>query len=90
MDGPILSRKTNPIITGISPRRRTILSSILWSRSINPRTTPAFGFSLPGGDYVLKAFFNGHMVGKPFPFTAKDRGTVELKEPLKLDEGDSK
>lgn len=46
-----------------------------------------FNFSLPGGEYVLKAFFNGRLVGKPINVTAKDRGVVELKEPLKLDEG---
>jgi hypothetical protein len=52
-----------------------------------PGRDGAFGFSLPPGDYVLKAFFNGHPVGKQMQFTAKERGTVELKEPLKLDEG---
>jgi hypothetical protein len=56
-----------------------------------PGRDGAFVFSLPGGDYVLKAFFNGKPVGKQVNFTAKDRGVVELKEPLKLDEGtDSK
>jgi hypothetical protein len=52
-----------------------------------PGRDGAFGFSLPAGEYVLKAFFNGHQVGKPVPLTAKERGTLELKEPLKLDEG---
>jgi hypothetical protein len=52
-----------------------------------PGRDGAFGFSLPGGDYVLKAFFNGRMVGRQIQFTAKERGTVELREPLKLDEG---
>jgi hypothetical protein len=51
-----------------------------------PGRDGAFGFSLPAGDYVLKAFFNGHMVGKPYPFVTKDRG-IDLKEPLKLDDG---
>lgn len=51
-----------------------------------PGRDGAFGFSLPSGEYVLKAFFNGHPVGKPVPITAKDR-PFELKEPLKLDEG---
>jgi hypothetical protein len=56
-----------------------------------PGRDGAFGFSLPAGEYVLKAFFNGHPVGRQIQFTAKERGTVELKEPLKLDEGaDSK
>jgi hypothetical protein len=52
-----------------------------------PGRDGAFGFSLPAGDYVLKAFFNGHTVGRQIQFTAKERGAVELKEPLKLDEG---
>lgn len=52
-----------------------------------PGRDGAFGFNLPAGEYVLKAFFNGHAVGKQIQFTAKDRGTVELKEPMKLDEG---
>jgi hypothetical protein len=52
-----------------------------------PGRDGAFAFSLPAGEYVLKAFFNGRAVGKQINFTAKDRGTVELKEPLKLDEG---
>jgi hypothetical protein len=52
-----------------------------------PGRDGAFGFSLPNGDYVLKAFFNGKPVGKPVNFTAKEKGTLEMKEPLKLDEG---
>ena len=52
-----------------------------------PGRDGAFSFALPGGDYVLKAFFNGHPVGKQIQVTAKDRGVLELKEPLKLDEG---
>jgi len=52
-----------------------------------PGRDGAFGLSLPTGEYVLKAFFNGKPIGKPVNFTAKDKGVVELKEPLKLDEG---
>jgi hypothetical protein len=52
-----------------------------------PGRDGAFGFSLPAGEYVLKAFFNGHPVGRQVPFVAKERGTTELKEPFKLDEG---
>jgi hypothetical protein len=52
-----------------------------------PGRDGAFSFALPTGDYVLKAFFNGRSIGKQINFTAKDRGIVELKEPLKLDEG---
>jgi hypothetical protein len=51
-----------------------------------PGRDGAFVFTLPAGDYVLKAFFNGKPVGKQVNFTAKDRGVVDLKEPLKLDE----
>ncbi|MCL2725541.1 MAG: hypothetical protein FWD69_14000 [Polyangiaceae bacterium] len=40
-----------------------------------------FSFSLPGGDYVLKAFFAGKQVGKPVSVNAKDK-LVELKDPL--------
>jgi len=52
-----------------------------------PGRDGSFGFSLPAGDYVLKPFFNGKAVGRQVNFTAKERGVVELKEPLKLDEG---
>jgi hypothetical protein len=52
-----------------------------------PGRDGAFGFNLPAGEYVLKAFFNGRPVGKHIQFSAKDRGTVELREPMKLDEG---
>lgn len=52
-----------------------------------PGRDGAFGFNLPAGEYVLKAFFNGKPVGRQVQFVAKERGTVDLKEPLKLDEG---
>ena len=52
-----------------------------------PGRDGAFGFSLPGGEYVLKAFFNGKQVGKAINFNAKDKGTVDIKEALKVDEG---
>lgn len=52
-----------------------------------PGRDGAFGFSLPAGDYILKAFFNGRAVGKPLQLSAKDKGLVELKEPMRLDEG---
>ncbi len=52
-----------------------------------PGRDGAFVFSLPAGDYVLKTFFNGKAIGKQVNFAAKDKGVVELKEPLKLDEG---
>lgn len=52
-----------------------------------PGRDGAFGFSLPGGEYVLKAFFNGRAVGKPMTVVAKERAGVELKEPLNVSEG---
>ena len=52
-----------------------------------PGRDGAFGFDLPSGDYVLKAFFNGRQVGKPVPVTVKDKGTVDLKDPLNVAEG---
>lgn len=54
-----------------------------------PGRDGAFGFSLPAGDYVLKAFFQGKQVGKPIPITARDKGTLDLKEPFNVgsDEG---
>ena len=55
-----------------------------------PDHNGAFGFSLPNGDYVLKVFFNGKPVGKQINFTAKEKGVFDIKEPIKLDEGDAK
>jgi len=49
-----------------------------------PGRDGAFGFSLPGGEYVLKAFFNGRQVGKPVTVTAKEKATFEMKDPLNL------
>ncbi|MFO0677492.1 MAG: hypothetical protein U0169_13235 [Polyangiaceae bacterium] len=47
-----------------------------------PAKDGSFGFNLPAGDYVLKAFFNGKAVGKPVSVAAKERGQVEIKESL--------
>lgn len=52
-----------------------------------PGRDGAFGFSLPGGEYVVKAFFGGKQVGKAINFTAKDKGVLELKETLNVGEG---
>lgn len=52
-----------------------------------PGRDGSFAFALPGGDYVLKAYFGGKRVGKGVSAVAKDRGVFELKEPLNLAEG---
>jgi hypothetical protein len=52
-----------------------------------PGRDGAFGLTLPGGEYVLKAFFAGKQVGKPITVTAKDKSTVTLSDPLNVAEG---
>jgi hypothetical protein len=52
-----------------------------------PGRDGSFGFSLSPGDYVLKAFFGGKQVGKPATATAKERTTLDLKDPLNVGEG---
>lgn len=43
----------------------------------------SFVFSLPAGDYTLKAYFGGHPVGKPMTdVKVPQRGPAELKEAL--------
>ncbi|MBX3187658.1 MAG: hypothetical protein KF819_11610 [Labilithrix sp.] len=49
-----------------------------------PGRDGAFGLVLPAGDYVLKAFFAGKQVGKNVPVAAKEKSTVELKDPLNV------
>ena len=49
-----------------------------------PGRDGAFGFTLPAGEYVLKAFFGGKQVGKPVSLTAKEKAAVELKDPLNV------
>ncbi len=60
--------------------------------SVFPGRDGAFGFTLPGGEYILKAYFQGKVVGRPAQANAKDRGTFELKDPLNVAEagGDQK
>lgn len=52
-----------------------------------PGRDGAFGFTLPQGEYVLKAFFGGKQVGKPMQLAAKDKSSTELKDPLNLVDG---
>jgi hypothetical protein len=49
-----------------------------------PGRDGAFGLTLPAGEYVLKAFFAGKQVGKPTTVNAKEKSTVELKDPLNV------
>jgi plastocyanin len=48
----------------------------------------AFAYSaLPPGDYVLKALFQGKVVGKPVSVSVKGPLLVDLKDPLNVGEG---
>jgi hypothetical protein len=49
-----------------------------------PGRDGAFAFDLPAGEYTLKAFFDGHPVGRAVSVVTKDRGIVELKDPLSV------
>ena len=52
-----------------------------------PGRDGAFQLNLPSGDFVLKAFFNGKQVGKTLSVVAKEKGSIDLKEPLNVGEG---
>lgn len=49
-----------------------------------PGRDGAFGLTLPAGEYVLKAFFQGKQVGRPTPVNAKEKSSFELKDPLNV------
>jgi hypothetical protein len=51
-----------------------------------PGRDGAFSLDLPAGDYALKAYFDGHQVGRALSVTTKDRGLVELRDPLSVSE----
>ncbi len=56
-----------------------------------PARDGSYALNLAGGDFVLKAYFNGHQVGRVVSVSGKDKGNVDLKEPLNVGEGgDSK
>lgn len=56
-----------------------------------PTKEGTFSFNLPAGEYTLKAFFGGKVAGSPMMAVVKDRGTLDLKEPINVGEGaDSK
>jgi len=52
-----------------------------------PGRDGSFAMSLPAGEYVLKAFFNGKQVGRAVSVTTKEKGVVDVKEPLNVGEG---
>lgn len=52
-----------------------------------PARDGSYALNLPAGDYVLKAFFNGRQVGRALSVVAKDKGNIDLKEPLNVGEG---
>jgi hypothetical protein len=56
-------------------------------QSVYPSKEHAFAFSLPTGDYVVKAFFGGKQVGKSVQVNAKERGVFEIKEAINVSEG---
>ncbi len=53
-----------------------------------PGRDGAFGLTLPAGEYVLKAFFQGKQVGKPTPVNAKEKSSFELKDPFNVGAAD--
>ena len=52
-----------------------------------PGRDGAFAIDLPAGKYVLKAYFDGHQVGRPVEVEAKDKGLLELRDPLSVGDG---
>ena len=46
----------------------------------------AFAMTLPSGDFVLKAYFNGKQVGRAMSVASKDKQLVELKDPVNVGE----
>ncbi len=53
-----------------------------------PGRDGAFGFTLPAGEYYLKAFFGGKNVGKAVQHNVRERGgPSEIKDPLNLADG---
>jgi hypothetical protein len=51
-----------------------------------PGRDGSFGLTLPAGDFVLKAYFGGKVVGRPVSVASKERATIELKDPLNVGE----
>ena len=53
-----------------------------------PGRDGAFALNLPAGEYTLKAYFDGRQVGKPISVTSKDKGFIDLKDPLPVGGGE--
>jgi hypothetical protein len=49
-----------------------------------PGRDGAFGLTLPAGEYILKAFFQGKQVGKSTPVNAKEKSAFEMKDPINV------
>lgn len=94
--GPGASRTWSPPGPGKYELRDELFPSVRTFVVVDPQVASiaypgrdgAFVFALAGGEYVLKAYFNGRMVGKPVTVVAKDKGApFELKEPFNVGEG---
>jgi hypothetical protein len=55
-----------------------------------PGRDGGFALDLPAGEYTLKAYFDGHQVGRAMNVAAKDRGLVELRDPLSVNDSGGK
>lgn len=88
-------REWTPTATGKVEFRDQLVPSIRMYVVVDPQVADiafpgrdgAFGMTLPAGDYVLKAFFNGKQVGRAVNVAAKERPALEIKEPLNVGEG---
>lgn len=65
---------------GFPSLRSYVLTDPNVVQSVYPAADGSFTFSLTNGEYFLKAYFGGKQVGKQLPFTAKERGTFDVKD----------
>jgi hypothetical protein len=88
-------REWTPVAAGKVEFRDQLIPSVRMYVVVDPQVADiafpgrdgAFGMTLPAGDYVLKAFFNGKQVGRSINVAAKERPALEIKEPLNVGEG---
>ncbi len=53
--------------------------------SVYPGRDGAFAFpDLPAGELTLRAYFDGRPVGRPLSVVSKERGLIELRDPLSV------